>query len=74
MTRTDELKQGLTVLMAVAEAVREAGEIPSGTVYAVLAGRVDKQGYDSMIRTLKNADLIEERAHLLRWIGPELPR
>jgi hypothetical protein len=25
-----------------------------------------------MIRNLKDADLVEEKAHLLKWIGPKL--
>jgi len=56
---------------AVAETIREAGEVPSGTVYAALIGRVDLEGYNGLLRNLKNAGLVEETpAHLLRWVGP----
>lgn len=68
----EQLKAGLKMLMVVAETVREAGEVPSGTIYAALIGKVDMAGYESMIRTLKNAGLIEEKFHMLRWIGPEI--
>ena len=67
------IKSGLTLLFAASEAIREAGEIPSGTLYAVLAGRVDFIGYEKMVRVLKGAGLVaEDRGHLLRWIGPHL--
>ena len=66
-----ELNAGLQILLAVSEAIREAWEIPSGTLYAMLCGKVTIQGYESMVRTLKNAGLVEETpTHLLRWVGP----
>lgn len=66
-----ELRAGLQILLAVSETIREAGETPSGVIYAALAGRVSLEGYQSMLRTLKGAGLIEETpAHLLRWVGP----
>ena len=68
-----QVKAALAVTMAVAETIREAGEVPSGTVYAALIGRVSLEGYQSMLRNLKNAGLVEESpAHLLKWIGPKL--
>jgi hypothetical protein len=70
----DQVKAAFTMVAAVAEAIREAGEIPSGTLYAALISRVDLQGYESIIRTLKNADLVSESAHMLKWIGPKLER
>ncbi len=70
----DQLKSGLLMVAAVAESIREAGEIPSGTLYAMLIDRVDITGYESIIRVLKNADLIEEKGNLLRWIGPEISK
>lgn len=67
-----QVKAALAMTLAVAEAIREAGEIPSGTLYAMLVSKVDMQGYQSMIRNLNNAGLVEEKAHLLKWIGPKL--
>jgi hypothetical protein len=68
----NQVKAALAVTLAVAEAIREAGEIPSGTLYSMLISKVDLQGYEAMIRNLKNAGLVEEKAHLLKWIGPIL--
>lgn len=67
-----EMKAGLAVLLAVSETIREAGEVPSGVLYAGLIGRVTLEGYQSMIRTLKGAGLVEEKGNVLRWIGPAI--
>jgi hypothetical protein len=67
-----ELLAGLNILAAVAETIREAGEVPSGTIYAALVGKVTMEGYTSLLRTLKGAGLVEEKNHLLRWIGPNI--
>jgi hypothetical protein len=84
MTDWDRIKVGaasmassaaaVKVVLAVAEAIREAGEVPSGTLYAVLCGQMSIHTYETVVRTLRNAGLIEERMHLLRWIGPTFPK
>ncbi|HEY6340187.1 MAG TPA: hypothetical protein VIY49_01735 [Bryobacteraceae bacterium] len=58
--------------MAVAEAIRTAGSLPSGELYAILCGRVDLAGYQALIKTLKNAGLVREENHLLTWTGPAI--
>ncbi len=68
----EQLKSAFTMLTAVSEAIREAGRIPSGTLYAVLMGKVNIAGYEKMIGILKGAGLVEERSHELIWIGPRL--
>ena len=72
-TTTQELQAAMTILHAVAETVREAGEIPSGTMYAALTGRVTLEGYEQILRILTGAGLIAVDArHMIRWVGPEL--
>ena len=72
MTSPTQVKTALTATLAVAEAIREAGRVPSGTLYAILCGRMDLRTYEALIRTLKNAGLVEEKYNELRWIGPEV--
>lgn len=67
----DQVKAGLALLMAVAETVREAGSVPSGTVYAAVMGKVDFVGYCSMLNILKNAGLVAESGNVLTWTGPQ---
>lgn len=72
MPTKTELTAGLKMVMAVAETIREAGEIPSGTLYAALIGKVTMEGYEGLIRTLKNTGLVTESAHMLKWVGPRV--
>lgn len=74
MPSRSELKAGLVLIAAVAEAIREAGRILSGTLYAMLMGKIDYQAYQKLIQMLKNADLVREEAHELIWIGPEFAK
>jgi hypothetical protein len=68
----ERLKAGLKALQAVAEAIRELKQIPSGTLYAQLMGVMDLETYEHLIGTLKGAGLVSEsQAHLLTWIEPK---
>jgi hypothetical protein len=71
----EQTKSALKMILAVSETIREAGRIPSGTLYAVLMGKVDMAGYTKMIDILKRAGLVEEKFHELIWVGgPRLER
>lgn len=67
-----ELAAGAQVVFIVAESVREAGEIPSGTLYALLAAHVSLDGYQKVLGILTRAGLISVHSHLIRWIGPQV--
>lgn len=71
-TTKEQAAAGLAVIMAVAETIRELGECPSGPLYARLMGRVSFESYQSIIRTLKGANLVTERNSMLTWIGPKV--
>ena len=70
-TAKQEIKAALGMVADVAEAIRQAGEIPEGTLYAVLMGRVSFEGFQRLVGILVGSGLVENRAHLLRWVGPE---
>lgn len=73
MSTPEQQKSAVAVVMAVAETVREAKRCPSGTVYAVLMGRVTMNGYEKILGILKRSGLIEEtKGHELVWIGGEV--
>lgn len=55
---------------AVAEAIRDLGEIPSGELYARLMGHMSLQTYDRIIGSLVRAELVTNSCHLLKWVGP----
>jgi hypothetical protein len=66
------LKAGFVVVTAVAEAIRTAGKIPSGTLYSMLLDKMTLAEYERVIQILKNTDLVQEKHHELIWIGPEV--
>lgn len=69
-----EVQATAQVVFIVAECAREAREVPSGVLYAVLADRVALADFQLVIDVLSRAGLIEvTRSHLIRWIGPEVP-
>ncbi len=68
----EQIKAAFAMTAAVAEAIRAAGQIPAGTLYAALCAKVDIQGFDKMMNILKGAGLVREVSHLLIWIGPEV--
>lgn len=62
---------GQQVVFAVAETIREAGQCPSGTIYAALVGRVTMEGYQKILGILKGAGLINvDPSHMIHWTGP----
>ncbi len=70
---TDQQKRvAVDVILAVSEAIRTAKQIPSGHLYSMLIGKIDIDGYTSIIRILKNAKLVSESMNMLTWIGPEV--
>jgi len=68
----EQLKAGFSAIVAVTEAIREAGEIPEGTLYTVLLGHCSIEAFEKMVRMIVNTGLVEKRGNLLRWIGPEV--
>ena len=65
----------VAVLYALAESIRECGEIPSGTLYAASMNvfqSVDQ--FNSAIARLVGAKLVERCGDVLKWIGPAIPR
>lgn len=54
---------------AIADAIKEAGEIPSGTLYVVVMSYVPLGEYEAIIDALVGAKLITNTNHLLRWVG-----
>ena len=62
------MQAGFTLLHAIAETIRFLGEVPSGEIYARLAGRITLGDYERAIAILKRSGLVTEtRSHLLRW-------
>lgn len=72
----EQIKAALGAVQAIAETIREVGEVPSGVLYAQLVGVLpDLASYERILGILKGAKLVvEETNHVLRWIGPQLEK
>ena len=57
------------IIMAVAEAIRSLGSVPSGHLYARVMPFMNLDAYTRVIETLKRAGLVTEKNHLLTWVG-----
>jgi hypothetical protein len=67
-----EVNAALGALKAVADAIRELGEVPSGHLYANLMSKLSLAQFEQVLGVLKGAGLVREsNAHLLTRIGPE---
>jgi hypothetical protein len=58
------------VVSALAEAIRDLGQVPSGRLYASVMGVINLSQYQEAIRILIAAGLVENHSHLLVWVGP----
>ena len=69
----EQVSAALQALAALAEAIRDLGEVPSGHLYAVvMSSGMSLATYQSMIDRLKGAGLIAvDGSHLIRWTGPK---
>ena len=68
-----DIAAGMTILITVAESIRELGEVPNGALYAMLMSKLSIGQYQRVIDTLIGAGLVaRDKRHMLRWIGPQL--
>jgi hypothetical protein len=68
-TATQTHQAAIEVLKVVASTIKELGSVPSGVLYAHLAGYFDLNTYTSIIDTLVSAGVIKKEAnHMLTWI------
>lgn len=68
----EKITSALMVVKAIAEAISEAKQIPSGHLYAMVMDKMSLNDYQTIISVLKNAGLITvESSHLIKWNGPQ---
>lgn len=73
-TTKEETRAVLDLLVAILEVIRVKGEMPSGELYSLLMDKVDIHTYETMLSRITGSGLVEQKSHLLRWIGPTFPR
>lgn len=66
-----QIAAGLNAVRAIADAIRELREVPSGELYARVMDVLSLEQYQSIIGLLTRAGLVANRGHLLTWIVKE---
>ena len=66
-TTAAQLKAGFAALTALAEAIRELKQIPSGHLYARVMNHMDINAYEKAISLLCNSGVIRKNGDLLVW-------
>lgn len=65
-----QTKAALSVVLVVAECIRDLGSVPSGHLYAQLMGHFTLQQYESVVGALVGAGVVRRDAsHVLTWVG-----
>jgi hypothetical protein len=65
----ENLTAALTFAAEVGMAIKTAGSIPSGHLYASLMGRMSYEQYEGLIRLLVSQNLVLKALDRLVWIG-----
>ena len=69
-TQAQKIEAQVQLVRAIAEAIRELKEVPSGHLYARIAGKVSSETYEKVLSTLRRAELISiAPSGLLTWTG-----
>lgn len=71
MVTKEQVAAGVKTIAAIAEAIRDLGEIPAGHLYGRLAGMLTIGDFERIIAILERTKLIEKHGHLLVWTGPQ---
>ena len=74
----DQAEAAINITRVIADCIRDItasnsnglGGIPSGHLYVHVQGTVSLATYTAILDVLKRAKLVEERGHLLVWVGP----
>lgn len=67
---TNDVTTAIRFAALIGQAIREAGSVPAGNLYAVLQDRVSLDTFESLLRLLVREGLVRRDAsHLLTWIG-----
>jgi hypothetical protein len=66
-----QVKAALSVVMVLGETIRDLGRpVPSGELYAHVAGHLDHQMYTKALDLLLKTGLVRQDNHVLTWAGP----
>lgn len=65
----DSLRAALRMTIAAADAIKTAGQISEGMLYAAFMSKMDMAAFNGMIGILVNTGCVEKNGVMLRWNG-----
>jgi phospholipid N-methyltransferase len=69
-----QLAAALNAVKAIADCIRELGEVPNGELYArLMPSGIQFEQYCKIIEALKGAGVVTESNNLLKWSMPDAP-
>ena len=66
---TENIQSALKVMVAAVEAIKDAGQIPSGHLYAAMMGTLSQSSYDAMLRQILRTGLVRQDGDVLIYVG-----
>lgn len=69
MSNNEKTVACLMALKALADAIKELGQVPSGHLYAQVMGQVDLTTFNGAIEVLCNSTLVKKQGDMLIWNG-----
>lgn len=68
MTEAKRKQATVAVVLAIAETIKTAKQVPSGYLYARLMNAMSLEAYQTIIEILKASGKVVEQGHLLSWV------
>lgn len=68
-TKKQQIDAMINAAQAIAAAIKDLGSVPSGHLYANVAGHMGLSQYTQIINLLKAGKMITESNHVLTWVG-----
>ena len=66
--KREQAEKLVNFMIEIAKAIRDAGGIPNGHLYAQVMGKMSFDQYQNMIETMKKMSLIKEENNFLTYI------
>lgn len=70
-TVAEQRAAAMRIIIAMGEMIQDAGEIPSGHLYAMLMPTgMSLESYNRVISALVKCKVVTQENYLLKWVGP----
>lgn len=68
-TTATEIHAAMELMATAVGAIRDAGSMPSGHLYAAMSNHLTMGGYEAMLRQILRTGLVRQHGDVLDWVG-----